>query len=52
MYYKGRLCKWRAQQTVNLPSNDCGGSTPPLPTKKSENNAIFALTFVCEYEII
>ena len=30
----GRLCKWRAQQTVNLPSNDCVGSTPTLPTNR------------------
>ena len=28
----GRLSKWRAQQAVNLPSNDCAGSTPALPT--------------------
>ena len=31
----GRLSKWRAQQTVNLPSNYCDGSTPSLPTNGS-----------------
>ena len=29
---KGEVVHWEAQQTVNLPSNDCAGSTPALPT--------------------
>ena len=45
----GRLCKWRAQLTVNQPSYDCGGSTPSLPTKKSLNKH---LTFPLEFDIM
>ena len=35
-----------SNQTVNLVSHDIVGANPTFLTKKSENNAIIALTFV------
>ena len=41
-----------SNQTVNLVSHDIVGANPTFPTKKNENNAIIALTFLWGFDII